>query len=141
MQDYFLKKFGSEEIATDLLGAAMFGLWDTNKFEWNQKLLKLFDMDKALLSSPTPSAKRIGTISKEAAEKSGFAEGMPIVTGAGDQNSAVIGAGIINEGDMSVSIGTGEIAITCLDNPFRDPEGMNIITNHAINGKWQMEGL
>ncbi|GAH65267.1 unnamed protein product, partial [marine sediment metagenome] len=83
----------------------------------------------------------IGKISKKVASLSGFLAGTLICVGAGDQNSAVIGAGVINDGDISVSIGTGGIAIACLDKPFRDPDGMNMVTNHAISGKWQMEGL
>jgi xylulokinase len=38
-------------------------------------------------------------------------------------------------------MGTGGIAITYLDKPFRDPSGMSMVTNHAIQGKWQLEGL
>ena len=34
--------------------------------------------------------KQIGTISKEAAEKSGFAQGALIITGAGNQNSVIV---------------------------------------------------
>lgn len=38
-------------------------------------------------------------------------------------------------------MGPGGIAITYLDRPFRDPGGMSMVSNHAIQGKWQLEGL
>ncbi|MHB1336357.1 MAG: FGGY-family carbohydrate kinase [Candidatus Humimicrobiaceae bacterium] len=141
LQDYFLKKLGSNDFAVDIPDAAMFGLWETDKFRWSEDLLKHFNLTSSNFSSPVPSGTIIGKISKSVSELSGLAEGTPLCVGAGDQNSAVIGAGVINDGQMSVSIGTGGIAITFLDKPFRDPNKMNMITNHAINGKWQMEGL
>lgn len=141
LQDYFLKKLGSEEIITDLPDASMFGLWDTDNLSWSKELLELFKIKSKMLPMPLPSGTYIGKISKKVASLSGFLAGTSICVGAGDQNSAVIGAGVIKDGDISVSIGTGGIAIVCLDKPFRDPDGMNMVTNHAISGKWQMEGL
>lgn len=140
LHDFTLKSFGASQYFNDISDCGFSGLWDTNKFEWNQKLLKLFDIDKSLLSSPTPSAKQVGTISKEAAEKSGFAEGTPIVTGAGDQNSAAVGAGLVDNGCISISMGTAGNANAYIDRPFRDPKGKIMVVNHAIYGKWQLEG-
>lgn len=141
LQDYFLNKLGSDDFVVDIPDAAMFGLWETDKFRWSKDLLKHFNLTSSIFSSPVPSGTITGKISQRISELSGLAEGTPICVGAGDQNSAVIGAGVIKDGQMSVSIGTGGIAITFLDKPFRDPNKMNMITNHAINGKWQMEGL
>jgi len=141
LQDYFLKKLGSKDFAVDIPDAAMFGLWETDKFKWSEDILKCFNLNSSIFSSPVPSGTIVGKISKSISELSGLAEGTPLCVGAGDQNSAVIGAGVIKDGQMSVSIGTGGIAITFLNKPFRDPNKMNMITNHAINGKWQMEGL
>jgi len=118
LHDFILKSFGASQYFNDISDCGFSGLWDTNKFEWSQKLLKLFDINESLLSSPTPSAKQIGTISKEASEKSGFAQSMPIITGAGDQNSAAIGAGLIDNGCISISMGTAGNANAYIDNPI-----------------------
>jgi len=141
LHDYFLEKLGADDFFVDIPDAAFFGLWDTNRLCWNKDLMSLFDLKSSLFSNPIPSGTPIGKLSREASNLFGFKEGTPLCVGAGDQNSAVIGAGIMKEGDLSISIGTGGIAITSLDRPFRDPNKMNMITNHAIAGKWQMEGL
>ena len=141
LHDYFLKKLGCQEFIVDIPDAAFYGVWDTDKLKWSDFLMDSFNLDKSLLSCPLASGSNAGTLSAEAAESFGFLQGTPLCVGAGDQNSAVVGAGVINEGDLSVAIGTGGIAITYLDKPFRDPNMMNMITNHAITGKWQMEGL
>ena len=141
LHDYFLEKLGADKFFVDIPDTAFYGLWDTDKLCWNEDLLSLFELRPSLFSNPMPSGTSIGKLSREASNLFGFKEGTPLCIGAGDQNSAVIGAGIINEGDLSISIGTGGIAITFLDEPFRDPNKMNMVTNHAIPGKWQMEGL
>lgn len=140
LQDYVLKALGADDYFVDTPDAGLFGIWETDNFKWSEKLISLFDIDKNLLPIPKPSGTKIGTISKGASEKTGFAEGTPICVGAGDQNSAVVGAGIVYEGYLSVSMGTGGIAITYLDKPFRDPNEMSMVTNHAIYSKWQLEG-
>jgi len=141
LNDYFLRKLGCEDFIVDMPDAAFYGLWDTDNLAWSDFLLENFKLQTSGFSTPLPSGSRAGKISGQAAKAFGFKEGTPLCVGAGDQNSAVVGAGVISEGDLSVAIGTGGIAITYLDKPFRDPNMMNMITNHAINGKWQMEGL
>ena len=141
LHDYFLEKLGADEFFVDIPDATFYGLWNTDKLCWDEDLMRLFELKSSLFSNPMPSGTLVGKLSREASNLFGFKEGTPLCVGAGDQNSAVIGAGIINEGDLSISIGTGGIAITFLNAPFRDPNKMNMVTNHAIPGKWQMEGL
>jgi len=141
LHDYALRALGADDFYEDIPDAAFFGLWDTDALAWREEMLGGFGIDKTILPIPKPSGTSIGAVSRETAERTGFAAGTPICVGAGDQNSAVVGAGIVSEGFLSVSMGTGGIAITYLDRPFRDPAGMSMVTNHAIHGKWQLEGL
>jgi len=140
LQDFTLKAFGAENYIVDVSDAGFYGLWDTNKYKWSNKILDVFEIDKDLLSLPAPSCTKAGVISKYASEKSGFAEGTPICVGAGDQNSAAVGAGIVYDGFASVSMGTAGNANAYLDSEFRDPLGKSMIVNHAIYGKWEIEG-
>jgi len=140
LQDFILKELGADDYFIDISDAGLFGLWDTDNFKWSKKIIDLFDIDKNILPVPKPSGEVVGKISSATADKTGFVEGTPICVGAGDQNSAVIGAGIVYDGYLSVSLGTGGIAIAYLDEKFRDPNGKSMVTNHAIYGKWQLEG-
>ncbi|MHB1375836.1 MAG: xylulokinase [Candidatus Humimicrobiaceae bacterium] len=140
LQDFTLKAFGAQNYIVDVSDAGFYGLWDTNKFEWSSKILDLLGIDKNLLPDPMPSGAKAGVISKYVSEKSGFAEGTPICVGAGDQNSAAVGAGIVYNGFASVSMGTAGNANAYLDSSFRDPSGKSMIVNHAIYGKWEIEG-
>ncbi len=140
LQDFTLRAFGAEGFVNDISDTGFSGMWDTSKFEWSEKILSLFEIDKSLLPVPTPSGTVVGKITPEVSRKSGFAQGMPICVGAGDQNSAATGAGVVYEGIASVSMGTAGNANAFLESSFRDPAGKNMIVNHSIYGKWQIEG-
>lgn len=140
LQDFALKMFGADDFYNDLSDAVFFGVFDIEKYTWNDRLIKLFNIDKNMLPKLVPSGTKIGFITEDIAEKTGFSKGTNLCVGAGDQNSASIGAGIIDNGYFSVSIGTAANVITYLDKLYKDPMGKNMITTHAIYGKWQLEG-
>lgn len=138
--DYALHAMGVEEYVNDVSDARYYGFWDPYAFQWSSTLLDLFELDPAILPKPMPSCTPVGVVSKAAAAKSGFAAGTPICVGAGDQNSAAVGAGVVNPGDASVSMGTAGAAVAYVDYPFRDPHKITFVTDHAIYGKWLLEG-
>ena len=141
LQDYALKYWGADDYYDDYSDAGFYGLWDPFAMEWNEKILDLFEIPQKLLPKTVASGTVVGTISKQAAEKTGLSPKTPLVVGAGDQNSAALGAGITAPGLLSVSLGTGGLAAAYIDEPFRDSGCMTMVTNHAIPGAWQLEGL
>jgi xylulokinase len=74
------------------------------------------------------------------AEQTGFAVGTPVCVGAGDQNCSVVGMGAIRAGMATVTLGTAGLAILCTEEPIAGFGGM-MITNHAVPGRWEVEGL
>lgn len=140
LQDFALYSLGAGAFYNDVSDSGFYGFWDTTRLQWSEKILKAFDIDKDLLPMPTPSATKICTISKESAEQTGLPGDLVICTGAGDQNSAAVGAGIVYDGYLSTSMGTAGNANAFLDTPFRDPNGKSMVLNHAIYGKWAIEG-
>jgi sugar (pentulose or hexulose) kinase len=140
LQDFTLKAFGAKGYFNDISDAGFSGMFDTKNLQWSEKILNTFGIDKNILSIPTASGVIAGEISRGTSEVSGFYEGMPICVGAGDQNSASTGAGVVYEGYASVSMGTAGNANAFIENPYRDPAGKNMVVNHSIYGKWQVEG-
>ncbi len=141
LQDYALKAYGCPDFYDDYSDAGFYGLWNPYTMNWDERLLGIVGITRDNLPLTAESGKRVGRLSREAAAKTGLAEGTPLCVGVGDQNSAAVGAGIIEKGYLSVSLGTGGLAAAFLDQPFNDPRGMTMVTNHAIKGKWQLEGL
>lgn len=61
---------------------------------------------KAMLATPLASDRIAGTVTREAAEVTGLAEGTPVITGAMDVVAATLGAGVIHDGEISLMLGT-----------------------------------
>lgn len=141
LQDYILHGLGVDEYYSDEPEACFFGLWDSRNFCYSEELLEVFKIDSRLLPKIMPSGTFAGHVSRETAEKTGLAPGTPLCVGIGDQNSAAVGAGIVEPGMISISIGTGGLATAMLNTCYRDPRGQAMVTNHAVHGMWTFEGL
>ncbi|GHU63258.1 xylulokinase [Clostridia bacterium] len=141
LHDYILKSFGADEYITPETDAGMTGFFDVDCYVWDDDYLKLFDLDRSLLPGVARVSSPIGKISDKMAEETGLPRGLSLYVGIGDVSSASIGAGIIRTGDFLVSMGTGGMLVACTDQPMRDPNAAFLITDHAIHGMWQWEGL
>ncbi len=140
LQDLTLNAWGAEGYFTDFSDAGFYGLWDPYEMAWNDEILDKFHIERSILPAPTPSGTKVGAVSGAVAEKTGFLEGTPLCVGAGDQNCAAVGAGVVEKGLLSVSLGTAGATVVYLNKPFRDPRRMAMVTNHADQGRWQLEG-
>lgn len=139
-QDAVLKAFGADDFFTDVCDMGFYGVWDVGKVEWSKDLCDLFDVKPEMFGKPTPAGTQVGTVTPSVAVKTGFAVGTPICVGAGDQNCGVVGMGSIKSGMATVTLGTAGLAILSLDKRIPGFGGM-MITNHAVPGMWEMEGL
>lgn len=139
-QDAVLKAFGADDFYTDICDMAFYGVWNVGKLDWDQELCDLFDIRPEMMGKPTPSGTQVATVNQAVSEKTGFAIGTPICVGAGDQNCGVVGMGSVESGIVTVTLGTAGLAILSLDKRIPGFGGM-MITNHAVPGMWEMEGL
>ena len=140
LHDYVLKAWGADDYYDDYSDASFYGLWDARTMSWHENLCQLIGLSQDQLPQVGPSGRVIGKLGKQAAECTGLREGTPLCIGAGDQNSAAVGAGVVVPGTVNSSLGTGGAAITYADAPFRDPNGKTMVTHHPIPGKWMIEG-
>ena len=140
VQDLVLKAFGADAYYTDAPDMAFYGVWDVGKVEWSDRLCELFGVRPAMFGKPTPAGTQVATISPALSEKTGFAVGTPVCVGAGDQNCGVVGMGSIKPGMATVTLGTAGLAIVSLEKKI-DGIGGLMITNHAVEGMWEAEGL
>jgi xylulokinase len=140
MHDYFLRALGVEDYYVDHNDAGFFGFFNSTSGTWDQELLDLFEIPKDILTIPEKSGTRVGEVSAQAAGRCGLAPGTPISVGAGDQSAGAVGAGIVQNGRVSVSLGTAGAVTAYLDKPFRDPAAKTMVTSHPIHGCWLLEG-
>jgi xylulokinase len=93
---------------------------------WSKEMLKAMDPERdlgqclpPLVSPDHPS----GTLSADIAEKYGFAAGIPVSAGGGDNMMAAIGTGCVAEGVFTASLGTSGTLFGYSNQPVIDPQG------------------
>ena len=140
-QEYFLHKLGSDEISTDPSSITMNGMLDVDNLAWSRELCDFINLPVEKLPLMGTPARMVGKISEEASQKTGFARGMPIAIGGGDQQCTAIGSGIIKEGMAVIILGTGMPIVTHIDSRKKDDQRKVLIGGSGIPGKWDMEGI
>jgi xylulokinase len=140
LQDYFLHAYGVEGFYTDTSDAGLFGCRDLYGNRWSDEICTALQIDTAMLPKVVPSGTVVGEISVAVAAKTGLKAGTPVVVGAGDQNAAAVGAGLIKPGMMSVSLGTGGLAAAFVDGQLPNLPESGMLTAHPITGKYMLEG-
>ena len=80
-------------------------------------------------------------VSIEGAAASGLVAGTPVVGGAGDQAAGAIGAGIVEPGSLSVTLGTSGVVFAATDTYRADAEGRLHAFCHAVPGRWHLMGV
>jgi len=141
LHDFILKNFGAQTYVTPETDAGMTGFFNVDDYTWNEEYLRLFELNRALLPEVGQVGAPLGTISDEVADEVGLPRGLALTVGAGDISSAAVGAGVVRPGDFLISMGTGGMMVAATDRPARDPLASFLITDHAIHGMWQWEGL
>lgn len=94
------------EWATDRTDAAGTLLYDVHAGEWSEELWTASGADIRLALPALRSLDVAGAVTAQAAAETGLRVGTPIVTGAGDVPSAVLGSGVVAPGVLSVNVGT-----------------------------------
>jgi glycerol kinase len=90
---------------TDPTTASRTLLFDINRLEWDDDLLRLFDVPRAILPEVRPSAGYVGEISFRAGGQ------LPLYALLVDQQAALFGQACFAPGDMKCTFGTGSFLL------------------------------
>ncbi len=78
------------------------------KFEWSDKILNKFGIDKEKLPQIKRSTEIAGELTTEASDKLDLKPGIPVFVGSGDLTSAAIGSGAILDNEPIICLGTSD---------------------------------
>ena len=136
-------RFGlSGEYAIDVADASGTLMLDVAKRRWSQRDARRgrhSDASCCRRCSSRPTSARACRARRR--RSPGFAEGTPIVAGAGDQAAGAVGMGITRPGAVSATIGTSGVVFAATDRPALDPQGRLHTFCHAIPGRWHVMGV
>ncbi|CAN5356280.1 xylulokinase [soil metagenome] len=139
-QEYFLYRLGAEEWVTDPASLTLNGMMEIRKLDWSNRILSIIGISRDRLPPVGIPSGVAGKLSKAAAEATGLPEGIVLCRGAGDQQCAAIGAGVIKQGMAEFTVGTSGVMVAHLDSLDRI-KGRNLWWGgHAVPGAWDIEG-
>ena len=126
---------------TDVADASGTSLFDVGKRRWSDEIIETLQVPRAWLPDVTESPVASATVSAEGARQTGLVQGTPVIAGAGDQAAEAIGCGVIDDGSVSVTIGTSGVVFAATDSFDVDRTGRLHAYCHAVPGMWHVMGV
>ncbi len=139
-QDYIRYKL-TGKFAIDRAGGSGTVLFNLAKRDWSFNLIEALGFNAEWFPPTFEGTETTGFLIKEPAEEIGLEEGTPVFGGGGDQAAAAVGTGAVEEGTVSISLGTSGVVFATTDSPFIEPKGRLHAFCHAVPGKWHLMGV
>jgi len=137
-EDYLLSRL-TRRAVSELSIASRTCMLEVARRRWSNRILDLFDIDQRKLPELLEPGSLVGTIPADIAGELGLPDGVRVYAGAGDQQAAALGVGAIEEGMVSIGIGTSSALSMTLDQPVRPRQHKIILNCAALPGKWEYE--
>ena len=119
---------GGKVHATDYSNASRTMLFNINTLDWDDELLEIFNIPRAMLPSLAPSSHPFG-------ETTLFGKSIPIASAIGDQQAALFGQGCHARGDAKNTYGTGGfLLMNTGDRPVFSENGLVTSVGWGLNG-------
>ncbi len=136
--EYICFLMTGEFVSDDTYGSRT-GLMDLRTGVWRREILRLYEVEEDKLCRLIQPGQTAGYITEEYAGKCHLLAGTPVLHCGGDQQCAALGHGIIHEGSLSITVGTGGfLAAACRHLP--QPLAKGMIWNRASDpGNFVME--
>ena len=138
VHDYLILQLSGETI-TDYSNASRTLLFDIRTAKWSDTLLEALEVDAEKLPRPVESGSFVGELTKSAARETGLKEGTPIVAGGGDQQCAALGVGVVREGMIKSTTGTGTFLLSHSNSVKLDPSMRVLCSRHVVPNSFVVE--
>lgn len=103
-QEYIFERLTGERAVSKTMASGT-GFFNINTLDWDSDILNFAGLDKRALS-PLVEPTYFAPLTEEAAREMDLASGIPVVIGGSDGALNQIGAGAMEEGIMTLSVGT-----------------------------------
>jgi len=121
------------EYAQDYTEASLSFLMDQSTRDWSDELITLTGIPGNLLSPIRNPSEILGGLTAKAANHLGLSTGIPVLVGAGDYPTALLGSGVCGAGMGSDVTGTSTIMTLIHHNPVMHPNVSNLL---EPSGSW-----
>lgn len=107
---------------------------------WCCELIRRLELKETLFPPVVFSTDIVGTVSKKAAEETGFSVNTKVVAGGADAAMQLLGNGMIEEGTIVCNIGTASQIVAFSGQPVYDPQMRMQTWCHAFPNAWYIQG-
>jgi xylulokinase len=139
-KDYVRLQLTSEYAIDKADGAGML-LFDLQARDWSPEVLAALDIPPSYLPPTHEGPAITGYVSQAAAAATGLRAGTPVMAGGGDQAAGAVGVGAVQEGVVSLALGTSGVVFAATGGPFIEPQGRLHAFCHAVPGRWHFMGV
>lgn len=116
---------------------------DLKGLQWHpwKIIYEIFGVERDRLPVLVSPVEIAGRVSEEGARRFGVPPGLPVIIGAGDKQSELLGAGVITSGTAEISYGTAAV-IELLSSRYVTHPRMDFFTwGSGVPGLWALEGF
>ena len=138
VHDFIIHRL-TDNTVTDFSNASRTMLFDLKSGNWSKKLLDAFEIPSEKLPKPVPSGTKVGEVTPQAAKISGLIEGTPVIAGGGDQQCAALGVGVVCEGMIKSTTGTGTFILAHSDKIRLDTKRRVLCSRHVVEDAFVVE--
>lgn len=138
-KDYLRLKL-TGDYATDVSDASGMLLLDVENRQWSRPLLDFLGITEEQLPRLFESFEVTGTVSEAVKAELGLEGEILVVGGAGDQAAGAVGTGTVEDGIVSVTLGTSGVVFAAQETYAMDAENRLHAFCHA-NGKYHSMGV
>jgi len=116
---------------------------DLKRLQWHpwRIIYEIFGVERVRLPVLVSPVEVAGTVSEEGSRRFGVPQGLPVIIGAGDKQSELLGAGVTTTDIAEISYGTAAV-IELLSSKYVTHPRMDFFTwGAAIPRHWALEGF
>jgi autoinducer 2 (AI-2) kinase len=112
---------------------------DVGKRRWSTRMAAALGWDVAQLQPLLPPGEKAGEVHERAAAETGLRVGAPVIVGGGDTQSALLGMGVLDDGQIGIVAGSSAPVALINDQPVYDPDDNLWIGCHVLPDRWLLE--
>ena len=138
LSDWLAYRLSGKMVAEPSVASAS-GLFEVGARRWADDLIRSLGLPRHLFPDVVSSGTVLGPLSNDAAAHLGLQPGIPVVTGGGDTQCGLLGAGVVDSGQVGIIAGSTMPLQWVLDHELIDAEARLWTLHHVLQGRWTIE--